>query len=191
MQLKESGKTHSPVSGIGLRLFEWVMLFGFCAVFAPAWFALASVWSRLDYYSHGYLVPVAALWAATAQRDVLRRLPINSTGESLFGAEACSGITSIVTLIPLAVILAYFAERMLSRRLVLVASVIPLAILGNLMRVVAMVVGAQHFGVARVTDAPIHGGAGILTFVPGRLALLAISGLMLRFWPVEKSAVIP
>jgi exosortase len=251
--------------------------------FAPALFALARVWSSVDYYSHGFLVPLVAYWIAQRDgktrlrprdertpaggavigfalalyaaglavgaaglqglgliaavaggalyllgRDGLRALafpiaflvfmlPLPSAwvtpvildlqllvssaavavlhtfgatvaregnvillagGESLFVEEACSGITSIVTLVPLAVVLAYFTQRTLWRRLVVVAAVAPAAMLANLMRVVLTVVMAQHLGAERATNNALHESAGLLTFSLACLALIGLSALL-------------
>src|SRR5215472_9273549 len=59
------------------------------------------------------------------QQGNVLRLP---NGESLFVADACSGVTSLITLLPLAVLLAYFVERSRARRLLLVLSVVPIAL---------------------------------------------------------------
>ena len=42
---------------------EWLLAGILMAVFAPALVALAQVWASVDYQSHGFLVPVVALWA--------------------------------------------------------------------------------------------------------------------------------
>lgn len=283
-------------TGIGLKGTEWLLLVALVVAFAPALVELSDVWSRYDYYSHGYMVPLAALWAATAQRKVLPRLPIERSplggvllclclllygvgrlasivslqglalvlsvasavyfargsawlrslgfsisylifmvplpqvliipfiaklqllvssvairvvhsmgmpvfrdgnvmhlpgGESLFVAEACSGITSILTLVPLAVFLAYFTQPNLARRFALVLAVVPLAMLGNLIRVVGTIYAAQRFGSEVATGDLFHQWAGILTYVLGCFALLAIGGLMTRALPAYKSHTAP
>lgn len=286
----------SEENGIGLKSFEWVLLAGLLVAFAPAVLDLSEQWSRYDYYSHGYLVPLAALWAASAQRHRLPKLPRERSmlggvllglclalyvvgrlaavislqglalvlavaaaihfargsawvrslafsisylifmvpvpeswiipfiarlqlfvstaaieiihmldmpvlregnvmhlpgGESLFVAEACSGITSILTLVPLAVFLAYFTQPNLSRRLFLVATVVPLAMIGNLTRVVVTIYVAQRFGSEVATGDLMHNWAGILTYILGCFALLGIGRLMTRFIPLRNAAAAP
>jgi exosortase len=251
---------------------------------APALFALARVWSSVDYYSHGFLVPLVAYWIAQRDgrtrlrpgderapaggavigfaialyaaglavgsaglqglgliaavaggalyllgRDGLRALafpiaflvfmlPLPSAwvtpvivdlqllvssaavavlhtfgatvaregnvillagGDSLFVEEACSGITSIITLVPLAVVLAYFTQRTWWRRLVLVAAVAPAAMVANLLRVVLSVIAAQHLGAERATNSALHESAGLLTFALACLVLIGL-GVLLR-----------
>ena len=104
-------------------------------------------------------------------------------GESLFVAEACSGITSLVTLLPIAAIVAYFSERRLVRRLALIATVVPLAMLGNGIRVIATVIAAIQWGAETATKGPLHDYTGLATYALGCLALLAVAAGMQRFLP--------
>jgi exosortase len=97
----------------------------------------------------------------------------------LFVAEACSGISSVVTLLPAAVLLAYF-RRGLGLRALLVASVVPIAVFWNLVRVAATVVGSLHFGIERVAASEPHRMAGVLTYLFACLTLLAVDALALR-----------
>jgi exosortase len=102
---------------------------------------------------------------------------------SLFVAEACSGITSLITLIPIGVFIAYFTESTASRRLALVAAVVPIALLGNLLRVVLTVLLALRVDVDYATKGPLHEWAGVATYVVGCLCLLGLGALMRRIWP--------
>lgn len=254
----------------------------------PAWLAMSEVWSRVDYWSHGYLVVPVALFAAERQRAALRRVPgapdargllgiaaglallgvgqlggwvalqglsilalaaggivylrgfawlrllafpvgylvfmiplpeawitpvivrlqlvVSAAGvailraggtpvlragnvielpggESLFVAEACSGITSIVTLVPIAVFLGRFTLERSGDRIALVAAVVPLAMAGNLLRVVGTVWASGRFGVEAATSGSWHDLAGISTYVLGCLALLAVGALLRRRAP--------
>ncbi len=266
-----------------LRTTDWLLLACLAAAFAPGIVALSVVWDRFDYYSHGYLVPLVAFWAATAQRHRLPQLParrdsrglllvgvaigvylvgllsgvlllvgagliagvagavlhlrgtawlsalsfpigylifmvplpeslitplivalqgfVSSAavallrlagyslmrlgnvlelpgGETLFVAEACSGITSLITLVPLGVFLAYFTERTLARRTILVLSVVPVAMFGNLVRVVGTVVLAERVGVEAATDSALHDWVGVGTYLLACAVLLGVGRLM-------------
>jgi len=266
-----------------MRVKEKLVAVLLALAFAPAVIALARVWSSVDYYSHGFLVPLVAVWIARRDgrtrlrprdertpaggvviacalalyaaglatggaglqglgliaavagaalyllgRDGLRALafpiaflvfmvPLPSawltplildlqflvskaavavlhalgetvaregnvillaSGDSLFVEEACSGITSIVTLTPLAVVLAYFTHRSLWRRLALVAAVAPAAMLANLLRVVVTAILAQRLGAGRAANGALHDFAGLLTFAFACLALIGIGALL-------------
>lgn len=110
--------------------------------------------------------------------------------EALFVAEACSGITSVITLIPIAVVIAYFTERSLLRRAVLLLAVVPLALLGNLVRVVGTIIAAQEYGSEAATKGSLHELAGVATYVLGCMALLGVGALLRRWWP-ESSGDVP
>jgi exosortase len=99
-------------------------------------------------------------------------------GQSLFVSEACSGITSIVVLTPLAVALAYLSERSWARRLAIVAAAVPAAMLGNLARVLVTAVAADAYGVERATDNALHEFAGLLTFAFSCLLLIGVGPLL-------------
>ena len=244
-----------------MRASEVFFVIGLALVYVPGLLELSQVWRHVDYYSHGFLVPVVAWWAGSRLTPRLRRAPqerdsrgllvviaslavyawgilsgsVFATGlamvaavagallylrgaawlsvlvfpvaylvfmvplpdawvapvivklqlivsgvafdlvrfggmsilregnvitlpggDSVFVAEACSGITSIITLLPLGVFLAYFTERTLARRAALVAAVFPLAMLGNLLRVVGTLVACQYVGVEAATTGPVH-----------------------------------
>ena len=103
-----------------------------------------------------------------------------ASGESLFVAEACSGVTSIITLAPLGVLFARFTEREAWRRAVLIASVVPIGMLGNLLRVVLTTLAADRMGVAAATATALHESAGLAVYVGGCLALVGIGWLLGR-----------
>jgi exosortase len=272
---------------LDIQRSEWLLAALLLLVFAPAAIALGGVWSSVDYYSHGFLVPLVAYWTASrsrmrfspmANRDrrgfavaalaaavygvglatsvvslqglglvaaivacalylggvqgvrvlafplaflvfmvplpqawitpliVKLQLIVSATavdllgwlgsgaarqgnviqlpgGDELFVAEACSGITSIVTLTPLAVMFAYFTESTLARRLTIVLAVVPAAMLGNLLRVSVTVAAAERYGAEAATGNLLHEFAGLITFTLACLALIGLGALMKRIAP--------
>ncbi len=114
--------------------------------------------------------------AVTRAGNVLQ-LP---NGDTLFVAEACSGVTSIVTLTPLAVLLGYFTLRRLWTRALLVGSVVPLAMAGNLVRVVATCALAARVGAERATTGWFHESAGMLTYAVACGLMLAVGAGLRR-----------
>ncbi|MCP5056151.1 MAG: exosortase/archaeosortase family protein [bacterium] len=107
-----------------------------------------------------------------------------ASGESLFVAEACSGVTSVITLMPLAVVLGYYSLRGLGLQLALVVVVIPLAMLGNLTRVVATVILADAYGVGAATEGPLHDFLGLSTYLVACFGMLGVAAL-LRRWEAD------
>jgi exosortase len=92
----------------------------------------------------------------------------------LFVADACSGLNSVVTLLPLAVIVAYFASRGTWRRVLIVCSTVSLAVLGNAMRVIATVVLVHSYG-SSFAEGWLHETFGLATAAAGTLALLGVA----------------
>lgn len=103
-------------------------------------------------------------------------------GGSLFVAEACSGITSLLSLIPIGVLLARFTESVTWRRVLLVVAVVPAALLGNGIRVVATVIAAGHVGPERATTGPVHDMAGLATSAFAILLVIGFGALLRRFY---------
>lgn len=101
-------------------------------------------------------------------------------GDRLFVEEACSGITSIVTLLPLGVLLAALGLRRRPARVLLVAAVAPLAMLGNLVRVVATLHIADAVGAQTATTGALHALLGLSTYAVACGLLLGLAAALRR-----------
>lgn len=111
--------------------------------------------------------------------------------------EACSGIRSLMTLVTLAVVFAYFTrprdkdgdggssllERVKSygfwRSVILVGSAVPIAILTNAMRVSGTGVLAHYYG-TQVADGFFHTFSGWVVYIVAFLLLFAVGWLLDR-----------
>ena len=98
--------------------------------------------------------------------------------QQLFVDEACSGITSVVTLLPLGAVLAHLGARGWLRRTAIMLSVVPIAMFGNWLRVLGTVAAAQHFGPELVLAGPLHESAGLLTFLFACSLLVGLGALL-------------
>lgn len=101
--------------------------------------------------------------------------------------EACSGIRSLMSLATLAVTYAYFTESKWWRRIVLVASVIPIAIATNAARVTITGIMAHHRG-EEAAQGFQHAFSGWLMFIVAMILLLAVAQalrLASRFLPAR------
>jgi exosortase len=83
----------------------------------------------------------------------------------------CSGIRSLMALIMISSAWAYVAPLALWKRAVLLASAVPLAIIGNALRVGSIVILAQH-GDAKFAAGTWHDWSGLLLFYPVSLAMM-------------------
>jgi exosortase len=98
-------------------------------------------------------------------------------GHELFVADACSGFTSVMTMLPLSVVIAVFLSHGIWRRAVIVASVLPLAFIGNVLRVGLTVALVEH-GFVQFREGLLHENLGMATFVLGTLTLIGIAKLL-------------
>ena len=90
---------------------------------------------------------------------------------SLFVEEACSGLRSLMALLTLGVVFAYFFRKNLGERLLLVVSTIPIAILVNALRVALTGILTHRFG-RDAASGFIHDFQGVITFSVAFLLLL-------------------
>ncbi len=96
---------------------------------------------------------------------------------TLFVADACSGLTSVITLLPLSCIVAYFLTHGVWRRVVVVSSVFPLAIGANILRVVVTVQLVSWLG-QEAAQGLLHESFGLATFTLGTLALIGVAKVL-------------
>ena len=94
--------------------------------------------------------------------------------------EACSGLRSIISLTTLSVIFGYFFLNRFILKFFLTMLSIPIAVLVNILRVTAMIVLFQSFGID-TTEGPLHTALGVVIFFFG-LILLFVSQIVLEKW---------
>jgi exosortase len=137
------------------------------------------------------------------QGNVIELMPLGaSQPKRLEVVEACSGIRSLMTLVTLAVVFAYFTHprsddsdseggggihgfaRLKSfalwRSLIIVFSAIPIAILTNVLRVSGTGVLARFYG-SKVADGFFHSFSGWVMYIVAFLMLFAVGWLIDRF----------
>jgi exosortase len=109
---------------------------------------------------------------------------IHLANSRLFVAEACSGLRSLMALITLGVVFAYFFRKSLVERVIIVASAVPIAILVNAFRV-ALTGLLTHVWGEQAAGGWIHETQGLFTFSIAFVLLLAEARLLQ--WVVPQS----
>jgi exosortase len=149
-----------------------------------------------------------AVWAMraldiTVLRDgnVIELFPLNSvTTKKLEVVEACSGIRSLMTLVTLAVVFAYFTRPADSggggggrrsrfavlRTVLIVVAAVPIAIITNAARVSGTGVLAHYYG-TEVADGFFHSFSGWVVYVVAFLLLFGFGWLLDRLGPKQGS----
>lgn len=113
--------------------------------------------------------------------------PVFVGDRTVFVAEGCSGITSLVTLVQTRVLMADFSDSVQCRHAVFFATVVPIALAANFLRVILAAVLAIEVDVEFATKGPLHDWAGVGAYLIGCVCLLAV-GEMLRRSSVERRA---
>lgn len=88
--------------------------------------------------------------------------------------EACSGIRSLISMALLAIVYAYWFEKGLGRRLLIVLAIVPIAVLANAARVAGTGLMAHYSGPA-AAEGFMHAFSGWLVFLVEGVMLLSIA----------------
>jgi exosortase len=102
---------------------------------------------------------------------------INLPAMALEVAEACSGIRSLMSLVTLAIIYGYLAERRLWVRWVLALASVPIAVLANSVRIIGTGLLVQYWD-ADKAEGYFHASWGWIIFVFSLLMLYAVHSLI-------------
>ena len=104
---------------------------------------------------------------------------ISLAGTTLEVAEACSGLRSLLSLITLGTVFAYFSQQLNWKRCVLVGLSIPIAIVANALRVTGTGVMASQWG-PEAAQGFYHTFEGWLVFVVAFVLLLGCGMILSR-----------
>jgi exosortase len=133
---------------------------------------------------------IASSWAESFLR--ICHIPVLREGnilvlsqQTLNVTEACSGIRSLMSLVTLGIMLAYFLPVRWWVRAVFVATTIPIAIIANSFRVAGTGLLASWFG-EKAAQGFFHTFSGWLVFVFAFAVLLAELTLLQRFFGIGK-----
>jgi exosortase len=127
-----------------------------------------------------------ALFTGVCAGDAVRLLGLDVTivgnavslpnAELVIGAQ-CSGVNSIIALTSLLTLTAYLLDGPLWGRLTLVAMAVPLAVLGNILRVASLLFVARSYG-ANAAFVFYHDYSGIAFFLAVILLLIPLARLL-------------
>lgn len=98
----------------------------------------------------------------------------------IYMAPACSGFRSLITMSALSLPYIYLIKGRLLNKVILAVSVIPLALIGNLTRVITISLITFYFG-PEAGQGFLHNFSGILIFMVTILGLISIESLVDRF----------
>jgi exosortase A len=102
---------------------------------------------------------------------------IHLVNTTLEVADACSGIRSIMSLLALSAALAYFSQKGLIKRVLLVLLAVPIAVFANSIRVIGTGILASKYG-SKAAEGFFHEFAGLVIFGVA-MAMLILSAFIL------------
>lgn len=115
---------------------------------------------------------------------------ITLAGTTLEVAEACSGLRSLVALLALGTVYAYFSQPQMWKRWTLVLLSIPIAILANAFRVTGTGILANYWG-TEAAEGFYHTFEGWLVFVVAFILLLACGTLIAKIGKQPRRYSVP
>lgn len=170
------------VASIALHFFGW-------PIFRKIWFAFFFLLFMIPipyviYYAMTFPMQLFASKIASGLLSVIG-LPLIRSGNVLYlpggtaleVAEACSGLRSIMSLLALGALFAYMTQENKVKAVVLFASTVPIAILGNVMRICFTAVGTYAVS-ERFVEGTLHELAGLLVFLFSFIMLLIVGSLL-------------
>jgi exosortase len=92
-------------------------------------------------------------------------------------AEACSGMSSLLSMLALASVLIYLAQATLPRKLAVIAAVLPIVVVANVLRVTLVLVVAEWLGPDTATGF-FHGASSLALFAFALAGLLGFSRMV-------------
>ena len=103
-------------------------------------------------------------------------------------AAACSGIRSLIAIFLLATIYGFITFHSTWKRLFLMALALPFAVLGNLARMLFIIVAAEIGGQKWGNYVHESGIFSLVPYLPAIIGLLVVGRLMEKWWDADESA---
>ena len=107
----------------------------------------------------------------------------------LLVADACSGLNTMFSLSALGMLFMYLTARAsVLHNAIMLASILPIAFVANVVRVLVLILITYHFG-DEAGQGYLHGSAGIVLLMAALIALLVLDGILARLIKPRVKAV--
>lgn len=103
---------------------------------------------------------------------------------SLEVVEACSGLRSLVSLLALSAVFAYFTQKSAPKKILLFLSAIPIALIANVFRIFVTAVGAYTVS-PKLAEDFLHELSGLLVFIVSFVCLFILGSILKKDWRQE------
>ena len=91
--------------------------------------------------------------------------------------DPCSGIRSLISLIALGALMAYFSDLSRKRKIALFISSVPIAVSTNIIRIVALTLASEMYG-DKFATGTFHNIMGVLVFIFAFAGLALVAKLL-------------
>lgn len=95
----------------------------------------------------------------------------------IFMGQPCSGFRSLITLLSLGIVYVYLSNSSTPKKILLTAFIVPLALLGNLIRVITLCLITFYFG-EEAGQGFFHNFSGIVMFIITILGLISLESIL-------------
>jgi len=126
---------------------------------------------------HGVSVVTQAILTLVGYPITRQGLLLSIGNHDIFMGQPCSGFRSLITMLSLGLIYVHLTKGRMKKRLLLVASIVPLALLGNLVRIIALCLITYYFGEA-IGQGFFHYFSGLVIFVIIILGLIVLERVL-------------
>lgn len=136
------------------------------------------------------LVSISAAWVlGVLNYPITRRGVLLIIGDyKLLVADACSGMRSIINLMALIILYIYLQKVSIPRRVIILASIIPIALMANTVRVTALALITFHYGDA-VGRSFYHDISGLVVFAIALASVVSLDKLLQFFQKAGRKAI--
>ncbi len=97
--------------------------------------------------------------------------------QDIFMGEPCSGFRSLITMFSLILVYVHISKVTITKKLLLTTFIIPMSLLGNLVRVLTLCLITFYFG-EEVGQGFFHNFSGIVIFIITILGMMGLEALM-------------
>ena len=125
--------------------------------------------------------------ALTEKILLMLNYPISRNGllltigyNDIFMGAPCSGFRSLITMISLVLVYVYISKGTLSKKLILTTFIIPMTLLGNLVRVITLCLITYYFG-EEAGQGFFHNFSGIVIFIITIMGLMALDSALDKY----------
>ena len=104
----------------------------------------------------------------------------------IFMGQPCSGFRSLITMFSLILVYIYISKAKLAKKLILTSFIMPLALLGNLIRIITLCLITFYFG-EEAGQGFFHNFSGIVIFIIAILGVIGVEKIIDKLQSARKS----